>query len=213
MDPVDAELAYRQGVTERKQHVTEGRGGTGAMTTTLRVLLVGGPMYDPLYSLLPEFEEREGVKVEVAATLPHPDLNDRIASEFGSGDARYDLISTHIKYAPSQMRWLTPLDDDLSAEELQQFTPRTLELARIDGRLYSVPRNLDIKLLHYRTDLVETPPASWEVLREEAARFRPESSTDSCFLGGNPGCSAISSSFTRWLADACSGIPNGPCPP
>lgn len=142
------------------------------MATTLRVLLVGGPMYDPLYSLIPEFEERENVRVEVAATLPHPELNERIAEEFGSGTARYDLISTHIKYAPSQKQWLTQLDVDLNSEDLQHFTPRTLELARIDGQLYGIPRNLDIKLLHYRTDLVSTPPSSWEELLDVAARLR-----------------------------------------
>jgi multiple sugar transport system substrate-binding protein len=156
----------------RPTRVINGRGGALTMATTLRVLLVGGPMYDPLYSRLPEFEAREGVRVEVVATLPHPELNERIAGGFGAGTARYDLISTHIKYAPSQMQWLTPLDDDLSPDELQDFAPRTLELARIGGRLYGVPRNLDIKLLHYRTDLIASPPSSWEGLLAEASRLR-----------------------------------------
>lgn len=102
----------------------------------------------------------------------HPDLNERIEGEFGSGTASYDLISTHTKYAPSQRRWLTPLDDDLRDEELGSFTPRTLELARIDAQLYSVPRNLDVKLLYYRTDLLDGPPASWEDFGETAARLR-----------------------------------------
>lgn len=144
------------------------------MATTLRALLVGGPMYDPLYTRLAEFEAREGVRVEVVARLPHPELNDRVAAEFGSGAARYDLISTHIKYAPSQKRWLTPLDDDLAVEELVPFSPRTLKLARIDGALYSLPRNLDVKLLHYRTDLLDEPPTSWEELLETAARLRSD---------------------------------------
>ena len=76
------------------------------MGSELRVLLVGGPMYDPLYSRLSDFEEQEGVTVEVAAALPHPELNARVEEEFGSGTASYDLISTHTKYAPSQRRWL-----------------------------------------------------------------------------------------------------------
>jgi multiple sugar transport system substrate-binding protein len=142
------------------------------MATELRVLLVGGPMYDPLYSRLAEFEAREGIRVDVVATLPHPELNDRVAEEFGAGDTRYDLISTHIKYAPSQTQWLTPLDDDLAAEDLAAFSPRTLELARIEGQIFSLPRNLDIKLLHYRTDLLPSPPSSWEELLETAARMR-----------------------------------------
>lgn len=143
------------------------------MAKSLRVLLVGGPMYDPLYERLEAFEEGYGVRVEVAAALAHPDLNERVAEEFGSGEARYDVISTHTKYAPSQRQWLTPLDDDLGEEELLPFAPRTLELARIDGALYGVPRNLDTKLLHYRTDLLrDGPPGSWEELLETAARLK-----------------------------------------
>jgi multiple sugar transport system substrate-binding protein len=102
----------------------------------------------------------------------HPDLNERIEEEFSSGTASYDMISTHTKYAPSQRQWLTPLDEVLDDSELEHFTQRTLELARIDDLLYGVPRNLDVKLLYYRTDLVPEPPSSWEELREEAARLR-----------------------------------------
>ncbi len=142
------------------------------MSEILRVLLVGGPMYDPLYGRIPEFEERHGVEVEAVVAPTHPDLNRRIEEEFRSGGARYDLISTHTKYAPSQKRWLTPLDGDLTYSELAPFNQRPLELARIDGALYGVPRNLDIKLLLYRTDLMEDQPSSWEDLRETAARLR-----------------------------------------
>ncbi len=144
------------------------------MAGVLRVLLVGGPMYDPLYACLEEFEEQEGVRVEASVAPTHPALNERIEEEFSSGAARYDLISTHAKYAPSQQRWLTPLADDLGEDELSPFAPRTLELARIGGALYGLPRNLDVKLLLYRTDLMERPPVSWEGLLEEAARLKDE---------------------------------------
>lgn len=135
-------------------------------------MLVGGPMYDPLYARLAEFEERESLEVEKVIVPTHPDLNERIEDEFGAGAARYDLISTHTKYAPSQKQWLFPLNDNLRDQELEPFIPRTLELARIDDQLYGVPRNLDVKLLLYRTDLLDSPPASWEDLRETAARLR-----------------------------------------
>jgi multiple sugar transport system substrate-binding protein len=82
------------------------------------------------------------------------------------------VISTHTKYAPSQRQWLTPLDDDLDDEELEPFTPRTLKLARMDGSLYGVPRNLEVKLLLYRTDLMKDKPSSWEDLLETATRLR-----------------------------------------
>ena len=157
------------------------------MSTTLRALLVGGPMYDPLYERIPEFEQKHDVKVETTVAPTHPDLNKKIEKEFGSGTASYDLISTHTKYAPSQRRWLSPLDDDLSDKELQPFSERTLGLARIDGALYGVPRNLDVKLLLYRTDLMEDQPSSWEDLRETAARLRSKDLYGFAFPGKESG--------------------------
>jgi multiple sugar transport system substrate-binding protein len=144
-------------------------------------------MYDPLYSRFEDFEEQEGIEVEVAATLPHPELNERIEEEFGSGKAYYDLISTHIKYAPSQARWLSPLDEYLDDEHLRYFSPLTLELARINGSLYGVPRMLDVKLLLYRTDLLSKPPASWEELLEEAVRLRSRETYGFVFPGKESG--------------------------
>ena len=144
-------------------------------------------MYDPLYSRLGEFEEREGVEVEVVETLTHPQLNERIEEEFASGRASYDLISTHTKYASSQSEWLTALDNDLDEAELETFNARTLDLARIDGRLYGVPRNLDVKLLYYRTDLMQGPPSTWEELLEEGARLRSEDLYGFAFPGKESG--------------------------
>lgn len=137
------------------------------MGTALHVLLIGGPMYDPLYRCLTAFESQEGVRVEVTRIGPHSALNAHIREAFGSGAARYDLLSTHTKYAPSQRAYLLPLDE--AEFELHAFDPFTLELARIDGVLYGVPRNLDVKLLHYRTDLVPDPPLSWSELVDLAA--------------------------------------------
>jgi multiple sugar transport system substrate-binding protein len=154
------------------------------MAGNLRILLVGGPMYDPLYERIGEFE---GMSIDVAVAPTHPDLNERIEEEFSSGTASYDLISTHAKYAPSQRQWLTPLDEDLEDSELKTFTPQTLELARIDGQLYGVPRNLDVKLLHYRTDIVPEPTASWEELREEAAQLRSDDLYGFVFPGKESG--------------------------
>lgn len=144
-------------------------------------------MYEPLYSRLAEFEEREGIEVEVVEALPHPQLNRRIEEEFSSGTASYDLISTHTKYAPSQSGWLTPLDDDLEEAELENFDAKSLDLAHVDGHLYGVPRNLDIKLLYYRTDLMQGPPSSWEELREVSARLRSDDLYGFAFPGRESG--------------------------
>ena len=144
-------------------------------------------MYEPLYPRIAEFEEREGIEVEVVVAPTHPELNERVEEEFGSGVASYDLISTHTKYAPSQKQWLVPLDGHLEGSELEAFSPRTMELARIDGDLYGIPRNLDVKLLYYRSDLMDGPPASWEGLLEEASRLRSDGFYGFVFPGKESG--------------------------
>ena len=113
-------------------------------------------MYDGLYRRIPVFERATGYRVEVVARLPHPELNARVARDFGRGNPDIDLLSTHTKYAPSQARWLAPLDGLVSKTDLADWSPRALELATIDGRLMQVPRNIDLRLLYYRRDLFES---------------------------------------------------------
>ena len=137
-------------------------------TQTVRALLVGGPMYDPLYDRIPAFERETGLRVEVVARLPHPELNARVKRDFEAGDPDLDLISTHTKYAPSQARWLSPLEDLPVARQRDDFLAQPLELARIDGALLQIPRNLDVRLLYYRTDLVDEAPPTWDALVETA---------------------------------------------
>jgi multiple sugar transport system substrate-binding protein len=133
-------------------------------------------MYDRLYERLPSFQRTTGIRVEVIDRLPHPELNARVKEEFERGDPDIDLISTHTKYAPSQAAWLSPLDDLPLAQDLGDFHAQPLELARIHGALMQVPRNLDVRLLYYRTDMLgdratdrRPVPVTWDDLVETAA--------------------------------------------
>lgn len=153
----------------------------------INVAFVGGPMYDHLYAELPKFEAQTGYTVNIVAQLIHPELNELLATEYRNGTADYDLISTHTKYAPSQQQWLLPLDEYISADELAAFNLATVQLARIDGKLMGLPRNIDVRLLYYRKDLFEAPteqekfraqygrdldvPKTWEDLKDVAKFF------------------------------------------
>src|SRR5260370_41307795 len=131
------------------------------MTNELQVALISGPAYDRLYDCLPAFTEATGIKVNVAFRGDHPALNHHLASLI---EVPYDLVSTHTKYAPSQLQFLAPLDDLFDANALEDFVPLILELSGVNGSLYSIPRNIDVRLLHYRTDLIEAPPVTWDEL-------------------------------------------------
>jgi multiple sugar transport system substrate-binding protein len=137
------------------------------MNKEVSVALVTGPAYDPLYERLPAFTEATGVKVSVSFGGDHPSLNKHLAA---LREVPYDLVSTHTKYAPSQLDFLAPLDGLVGLAGLEDFVPLILELASVGGSLYGVPRNIDVRLLHYRTDLVRTLPATWDALLEEARR-------------------------------------------
>ena len=129
----------------------------------LNAALIAGPAYDPLYQCLPAFTEATGVTVNVAFSGDHPALNRHLAS---LSEVPYDLVSTHTKYAPSQLGFLAPLDGLLDDGGLEDFVPLVLGMASVEGALYGLPRNIDVRLLHYRTDLIASPPATWDELLE-----------------------------------------------
>jgi len=131
------------------------------MNNELNIALVSGPAYDTLYTCLPEFTASTGIKVNVAFSGDHPALNNHLDS---MADVPYDLVSTHTKYAPSQLRFLAPLDDVLPSDATSDFMPLLLELSTINGSLYGLPRNIDVRLLHYRKDLIECPARTWDEL-------------------------------------------------
>lgn len=124
-------------------------------------------MYDALYRNLETFSASTGIEVEIAYQGDHPALNEHLAT---LAEVPYDVVSTHTKYAPSQLAFLAPLDGLMAPDELADFTPRLLDLARIGGALYALPRNVDVRLLHYRTDIIDRAPATWDELLDIARR-------------------------------------------
>ena len=132
---------------------------------SLRVALVGGPMYDDLYERLPDWL---GDDADVVVHADHPTLNRRVAEMLDAGE-RLDVISTHGKYAPSQSQWLQPLDDLLDDETLAPLAPKAVDLCRFRGDLLCVPRNIDVRVLWWRTDVLDAAPASWDDV-EQASR-------------------------------------------
>ncbi len=139
----------------------------------LHIALISGPQYDRLQGLLPAFERRGGYRVVVEVALPHVELNARMAADLGTPRGRYDLISTHTKYAPSQAAHLRALDNLVDAREIADFFPRVMELCRIGGELMQLPRNFDARLLFYRADLMPAPPTWDDAAAQMARHIRP----------------------------------------
>ena len=172
--------------------------------TQLDAAFIGGPQYDALYERLPQFERETGYTVNVRAQLPHPALNAHIDDVYSAGAAAYDVISTHVKYAPSQRQWLLPLATHFTGAELADFSPALLALAQVEGALLQIPRNVDARILFYRRDLLEDPverarfkrqhgcelhvPQTWDEVRDVATFFtRPPDLFGFAFPGHSSG--------------------------
>jgi len=132
-------------------------------STRLRVALVGGPMYDGLYDLIAD-------EIDVVVHEDHPTLNREVATRLAAGE-RLDVISTHGKYAPSQAEWLLPLDDLIHPEVLAPLAPRAMEQCSFQGSLLCVPRNIDVRVLWWRTDVLDHAPRTWDEVEAAPAPF------------------------------------------
>jgi multiple sugar transport system substrate-binding protein len=152
----------------------------------LHLALIGGPQYDGLLEMLPKFEEQNGYKLYVDICLPHVELNERMAQVLGTEHGRYDLISTHTKYSPSQAEHLMPFDEFMRPEDLSEFVPRVLDLCRITGKLMQLPRNLDARLLFYRADLISAPQ-TWDEALAQMVRHKHENFYGFAFPGRHSG--------------------------
>jgi multiple sugar transport system substrate-binding protein len=131
---------------------------------TLRVALVGGPMYDRLYD---RFEPDD---VEVVVHADHPTLNRQVAAMLAAGE-RIDVLATHSKYAPSQSRWLLPLDDLVADTAIASLAPRAVELCRFADVQVCLPRLIDVRALWVRADRVDTAPDTWDALLASGTVF------------------------------------------
>jgi multiple sugar transport system substrate-binding protein len=131
---------------------------------TLRIALVGGPMYDHLYSIFDEYG------VEVVVHADHPTLNRKVAEMLTAGE-RIDLLSTHSKYAPSQANWLRPLDSLIDHSAIHELAPLAVDLCRYHGQLLTIPRLIDVRIMWLRSDRVATTPTSWDDLIASDMKF------------------------------------------
>ncbi len=87
-----------------------------------------------------------------------------------------DILQLDVVWTPefAAAGWILPLDR-LGADTTA-FFPATVQANTWGGRLYAVPWFVDVGMLYWRTDLMDSPPATLDGLveRARAAMDRPE---------------------------------------
>ncbi|GAA1938683.1 ABC transporter substrate-binding protein [Nocardioides marmoribigeumensis] len=95
----------------------------------------------------------------VDANQQHDDL----VRNFDAKNADYDVVSVDVVWTAefAAKGYLQPLKDKMAIDTSAMLKP-TVDAATYNGTLYAGPVTSDGGMLYYRSDLVKTPPKSWD---------------------------------------------------
>jgi multiple sugar transport system substrate-binding protein len=69
--------------------------------------------------------------------------------------------------------WTVPLDDKWPASDRANYLPGPLQGCTYNGHLWAAPYRTDAGLIYYRTDIISTPPNTWDELTTMAKAAAP----------------------------------------
>jgi multiple sugar transport system substrate-binding protein len=139
------------------------------------------------------YEQETGRRV-IVEEIAREVLREKEVTELTSGAGAYDLL-----WVPSE--WiaefaegglLEPLDGLMSNADLPQpdqtdwASPGAVDAYRYEGRLYGFPVSMDAQFLYYRTDLIDTPPDTWDEYLEVAIDNTTEDRYGTALFGKLP---------------------------
>ncbi|PHR62044.1 MAG: sugar ABC transporter substrate-binding protein [Robiginitomaculum sp.] len=154
---------------------------------TLRVKLIGGAQYEPLYAEIARWEEMTGATVDVLSRKNHFELDREIKQDIAAGTLNWCVGSNHTSFAPQYGSIYIDLNGVIAEDVLAGFQTLALENSTVAGRLVQLPRHSDISNLFYQKSLYEdqdnmdafeaeygyalTPPETWDQFRDQAMFF------------------------------------------
>lgn len=154
---------------------------------TLRVKLIGGAQYEPLYAEIPKWEQATGAKVEILSRKNHFELDREIKQDIAAGTLNWCVGSNHTSFAPQYGDIYIDLKDVIPADVLAEFDPLAIKNSTVDGSLVQLPRHSDVSNLYYKKSLYEdqankdgfkakygydlAPPETWDQVKDQAIFF------------------------------------------
>ncbi len=149
-------------------------GAAAAQQVTLHVLLPGGDQpgsQKSIKDLVQPFEKAHpNIKVQFEA-VGWDSAYQKITTSLLAGDAP-DVIYIGGRWiAPfSQLGGLLPLDSYVDQAKRDSFPSGVLKGNEFKGKLMGLPVAFSTKTLYYRTDLIPTPPTTWDELLADAQK-------------------------------------------
>ena len=154
---------------------------------TLRVKLIGGAQYEPLYAEIPKWEAATGAKVEILSRKNHFELDKEIKQDIAAGTLDWCVGSNHTSFAPQYGDIYADLNGLIAPEVLAEFVPLVIQQSTVNGRLVQLPRHSDVSNLFYQKSLYAddakkaafkekygyglAPPETWDQVKDQAMFF------------------------------------------
>jgi trehalose/maltose transport system substrate-binding protein len=117
--------------------------------------------YRLVYNVLPRAADEQRVQ-----------MVRRLAAE----DSSMDVLGLDVTWTQefAGAHWIREWTGDRAAQVQNGTLAGPLETARYKGKLYAAPKNTNVQLLWYRSDLVQQPPATWSEMMQQAQRLRSD---------------------------------------
>lgn len=96
----------------------------------------------------------------------HDDMVQHLQAKRGD----YDVLATDVVWTAefAAKGWLEPREGKYKADTSAFMAP-TVKSGTYNGKLYAVPFTANAGLLYYRTDIIKTPPTTWDELWKDCA--------------------------------------------
>ncbi len=154
---------------------------------TLRVKLIGGAQYEPLYAEIPKWEKQTGATVDILTRKSHFEFDREIKQDIAAGTLDWCVGSSHTNFAAQYGDIYVDLNKLIAADVLAEFQPLALKNSTLNGKLVQLPRHSDVSNLYYQKSLYQdankqaafkakygyalTPPKTWNMFKDQAIFF------------------------------------------
>lgn len=131
-------------------------------------------------------EKYPNIKVELQA-LPNStdDQHNAYVTALSSKDDSFDVFSGDIIWPPefASAGWIMDLDNRFPQSEREKFLQGPIKGCTVNGKIYAVPWFTDSGVLYYRTDIIQTPPKTWDELIQMAKANKDKAKYGFVFQG------------------------------
>jgi multiple sugar transport system substrate-binding protein len=100
----------------------------------------------------------------------------QMVRRLAAGDTSMDILGLDVTWPPefAEAGWILPWTGTYKQQAEAGTLKVPLQTATWKGQLYAVPYNSNTQLLWYRSDLVKTPPTTWDQMISDAEQLAKE---------------------------------------